>query len=305
VLWLIAIFTSAVIAALFAAWQLQQPLRALADAVARFGLGQPVSPVQERGPHELRQLTHGFNQMVQEAARTENDRAVMLGGVAHDMKTPLARLRLRAEMMGEAKVRDGVLRDVASMTHIVEQFLVFAHDDADRSEAVEVDAQCERVVRSYQIVADDTPGVLTDLKAGPGFLLPTATLDRILANLLDNAHAYGAPPVVVATARTSTGYSLSVQDNGSGIATQNLFNARRPFRRLAPARGGNGHSGLGLAIVERLVRRAGGEWEIGNHSGRGMRVLMCFPPAAFCALIGDVARDPYVDVATLQPPRSP
>ncbi|MDI7065560.1 hypothetical protein QMO17_30400, partial [Klebsiella pneumoniae] len=88
------------------------------------------------------------------------------------------------------------------MTHIVEQFLVFAHDDADSSEAVEVDAQCERVVRSYQIVADGTPGVLTDLKAGPGFLLPTATLDRILANLLDNAHAYGAPPVVVATART-------------------------------------------------------------------------------------------------------
>lgn len=292
VLWLIAIFTSAVIAALFAAWQFQQPLRALADAVARFGLGQPVSPVRERGPQELRQLIHGFNQMVQEAACTENDRGVMLGGVAHDIKTPLARLRLRAEMMGEARVRDGVLRDIASMTHIVEQFLVFAHDDADSSEAVEVDAQCERVVRSYQIVADGTPGVLTDLKAGPGFLLPTATLDRILANLLDNAHAYGAPPVVVATARTPTGYSLSVQDNGSGIAAQNLINARRPFGRLDPARGGNGNSGLGLAIVERLVRRAGGEWEIDNYSGRGMRVLMCFQTAAVHTLTGDVAHDP-------------
>jgi two-component system osmolarity sensor histidine kinase EnvZ len=277
VLWLTIIFTFAVMAALFAAWQLQQPLRSLASAVARFGRGQPVPPVPERGPRELRQLTHGFNQMVQEVARTENDRAVMLAGVAHDLKTPLARLRLRAEMMDEAKVRDGVVRDVDSMTHIVEQFLVFAHDGADRSEAVEVDAQCERIVRSYRAVAAGAATVLTDLKAGPGFLLPAATLDRILSNLLDNAHAYGAPPVVVATARTSAGYTLSVQDNGRGIAAQDLINASRPFVRLDPARGGNGHSGLGLAIVERLVRRAAGEWEIGNYGGRGLRVLMTFP----------------------------
>ena len=276
VLWLTIIFTFAVMAALFAAWQLQQPLRSLASAVARFGRGQPVPPVPERGPRELRQLTHGFNQMVQEVARTENDRAVMLAGVAHDLKTPLARLRLRAEMMDEAKVRDGVVRDVDSMTHIVEQFLVFAHDGADRSETVEVDAQCERVVRSYRAVANSAATVLTDLKAGPGFLLPAATLDRVLSNLLDNAHAYGQPPIIVSTARTSSGYTLAVQDNGEGIAAQDLMNASRPFVRLDPARGGNGHSGLGLAIVERLVRRAGGEWEIGNHGGRGLRVLMTF-----------------------------
>ena len=285
VLWLTIIFTFAVMAALFAAWQLQQPLRSLASAVARFGRGQPVPPVPERGPRELRQLTHGFNQMVQEVARTENDRAVMLAGVAHDLKTPLARLRLRAEMMDEVKVRDGVVRDVDSMTHIVEQFLVFAHDGADRSEAVEVDAQCERVVRSYRAVGEGAARVLIDLKAGPGFLLPAATLDRILSNLLDNAHAYGAPPVMVATTRTSMGYTLSVQDNGGGIAAQDLINASRPFVRLDPARGGSGHSGLGLTIVERLVRRAGGEWELGNHDGRGLRILMSFPLASIPAPI--------------------
>jgi two-component system osmolarity sensor histidine kinase EnvZ len=215
--------------------------------------------------------------MVQEVARTENDRAVMLAGVAHDLKTPLARLRLRAEMMDDAKTRDGVVRDVDSMTHIVEQFLMFAHDGADRSEPVEVDAQCERVVRSYRAVATGAPTVQTELNAGPSFLLPAATLDRILSNLLDNAHAYGAPPVVVATARTPQGFTLSVSDNGKGIAAQDLINASRPFVRLDPARGGNGHSGLGLAIVERLVRRSGGEWEIGNYGGRGLRVLMSFP----------------------------
>ena len=277
VLWLTIIFSAGVMAALLAAWQLQQPLRSLAQAVARFGRGLPVPPLPERGPRELRQLTHGFNQMVQEVARTENDRAVMLAGVAHDLKTPLARLRLRAEMMDEAKTRDGVVRDVDSMTHIVEQFLVFAHDGADRSEAVEVDAQCDRIVRSYRAVAAGAPAVQSDLAAGEGFRLPAATLDRILSNLLDNAHAYGAPPIVVATARVAGGFALSVSDNGKGIAAQDLLNASRPFVRLDPARGGNGHSGLGLAIVERLVRRAGGEWEIGNHDGSGLRVLMTFP----------------------------
>ncbi|MGH8778979.1 ATP-binding protein [Paraburkholderia sp.] len=285
VLWLTVIFSVGVMAALFAAWQLQQPLRSLAQAVARFGRGLPVPPVPERGPRELRQLTHGFNQMVQDIARTENDRAVMLAGVAHDLKTPLARLRLRAEMLEEAKVRDGVVRDVDSMTHIVEQFLVFAHDGADRSEAVEVDAQCERIVRSYRAVAAGAPAVRTNLTAGPAFRLPAATLDRVLSNLLDNAHAYGAPPIVVATARVGDGYTLSVSDNGKGIAAQDLINASRPFVRLDPARGGNGHSGLGLAIVERLVRRAGGEWEIGNHDGRGLRVLMTFPDEVMPKLV--------------------
>ncbi|MFX1736374.1 ATP-binding protein [Paraburkholderia sp. A1RI_3L] len=274
--WFIIIFSAALIAALVAAWQLQQPLRSLAQAVSRFGRGLPVPPVPERGPRELRQLTHGFNQMVQEVARTDNDRAVMLAGVAHDLKTPLARLRLRAEMMEEARMRDGVVRDVDSMAHIVDQFLVFAHDGADRSEPVEVDEQCRRMVRSYRAVAPGAAAIEMRLEAGGGFKLPAATLERILSNLLDNAHAYGAPPVVVATARTTGGYTLSVSDSGKGIAPQDLINASRPFVRLDPARGGNGHSGLGLAIVERLVRRAGGEWEIGNHEGGGLRALMTF-----------------------------
>ncbi|WP_153099901.1 ATP-binding protein [Paraburkholderia hayleyella] len=282
VLWLTMIFSAAVMAALLAAWQLQRPLRLLAQAVTRFGRNLPVPPLPERGPRELRQLTQGFNQMVQEVARTENDRAVMLAGVAHDLKTPLARLRLRAEMMDDARMRDGVVRDVDSMTHIVEQFLVFAHDSADRSGVVEVDAQCERVIHNYRAVSAPAAAVQTDLAAGAAFRLPAATLDRILSNLLDNAHAYGEPPVVVATARTAEGFTLSVSDHGRGIAAHDLQNASRPFVRLDPARGGNGHSGLGLAIVERLVRRAGGECEITNQTetGHGLRVRMVFPLAS-------------------------
>lgn len=276
-LWLGTIFSAGVIAALFAAWQLQQPLRSLARAVARFGRGQPVPPLRERGPRELRQLTRGFNQMVEQVSQAESDRAVMLAGVAHDLRTPLARMRLRAEMMDDARLRDGVVRDVDSMSHIVDQFLAFAHGGADRSEPVPVDQTCERIARSYRAVAPNAPAVQTRLTADAGFRLPTATLDRILSNLLDNAHAYGAPPVLVETARTPTGYVLSVSDSGGGIAPRDLAAATRPFVRLDPARGGNGHSGLGLAIVERLVLRLGGTCEIGNRPEGGLRVAMTFP----------------------------
>jgi two-component system osmolarity sensor histidine kinase EnvZ len=277
VVWLVVIFSAAVLAALFAAWQLQYPLRALAHAVQRFGRGQPTPAVPERGPRELRQLTHGFNQMVREVSQAESDRAVMLAGVAHDLKTPLARLRLRAEMMDDEKMRDGVVRDVDSMAHIVDQFLVFAHDRPDGSEPVAVDQQCERIARAYRAVSPGAEPVRLSLEAGPSFALPAATLDRLLSNLLDNAHAYGAPPVVIETRRGASEWILRVSDHGKGIAPEDLIKASRPFVRLDPARGGSGHSGLGLAIVERLARRAGGECEIGNRAEGGLRVEMTFP----------------------------
>src|SRR5205085_1796822 len=91
------------------------------------------------------------------------------------------------------------------------------------------------------------------------------------------AHAYGAPPIVVETRRGSSGWALSVSDHGKGIAPEDLIKASRPFVRLDPARGGSGHSGLGLAIVERLARRAGGECEVGNQMDGGLQVVMTFP----------------------------
>lgn len=258
-LWLGTIFSAGVIAALFAAWQLQQPLRSLARAVGRFGRGQPVPPLRERGPRELRQLTHGFNQMVEQVSQAENDRAVMLAGVAHDLRTPLARMRLRAEMMDDARLRDGVVRDVDSMSHIVDQFLVFAHGGSDRSEPVPVDQACERIARSYRAVAPNAPTVQTRLDADPGFRLPTATLDRSPVEPAGQracvwrtagACRNGAHAGRLCRCRSAT--------SGGGIAPRDLAAATRPFVRLDPARGGNGHSGLGLAIVERLVLRLGG-----------------------------------------------
>ncbi|MGI4813132.1 MAG: ATP-binding protein [Janthinobacterium lividum] len=275
--WIIGIFMVAMLLALFAAWRLQRPMRALAESAVRFGRGLPVAPLAEGGPRELRQLAQGFNQMVTDISRTEGDRNVMLAGVAHDLRAPLARLRLRAEMVDEAPQREGFVRDVDSLAHIVDQFLVFAHDGGDQSPLVEVDAHCERFVRHHRFCFADQPALDVTLNAGERFVLHSAMLDRILTNLVDNAVAYGAPPIVVATLESADRWYLSVTDNGSGIPLDQLENASRPFVRLDPARGGNAHCGLGLAIVSQLARKAGGDCAIVNLPDGGFRVELSFP----------------------------
>jgi len=277
IIWLVVIFIGGVLCALFAAWRLQRPLQKLVAAVAEFGRGQRVAPLSERGPRELRQLTRGFNQMVSDISQADSDRQIMLAGVAHDLKTPLARLRLRAELLEEVKLRDGVVRDVDSLSHIVEQFLAFAHDGSDQSMPVSVDERCEWIYRNYRSALPEGARIVRLLRAGPDFVLPTATLDRLLSNLLDNALAYGAPPITIETLRLPNAWQLIVSDQGPGISQADIRDASRPFVRLDPARGGNGHSGLGLAIVERLARRVGGVCHIANGLDGGLQAALTFP----------------------------
>lgn len=276
-IWLISSFTAAVLLALFAAWRLQHPIRKLATAAARFGRGRGVQPVKEEGPYEFRLLTRRFNQMVADISQNESDRGIMLAGVAHDLKAPLARLRLRAEMVDDGKQRDGFVRDVDSLSHIVDQFLVFAHDGADQSPLQPVDAHCERFARNCQTAWPARAPVRLDLQAGADFELSTATLDRLLSNLVENAYNYGKPPVTIATGRNDAGWYITVSDEGGGIPPEALGSASRPFVRLDPARGGNAHCGLGLAIVDRLARRADGECRLENAVTGGLRVEMRFP----------------------------
>ncbi|MGI4855373.1 MAG: ATP-binding protein [Janthinobacterium lividum] len=308
VIWLISSFSAAVLFALFAAWRLQHPIRKLATAAARFGRGRDVPPVVEEGPQEFRLLTRRFNQMVADISRNESDRGIMLAGVAHDLKAPLSRLRLRAEMVDDEKQRNGFVRDVDSLTHIVDQFLVFAHDGADQSLLQSVNAHCIRYARNFQSAWPERAPLRLELHAPDDCKLSAATLDRLLSNLIDNAYHYGAPPVTISTGGVSEaapagtrwtrnaeeretasggaindGWFVAVSDEGGGIPEAELGSASRPFVRLDPARGGNAHCGLGLAIVERLAQRAGGRCILSNGPSGGLRVELRFrtaPPSA-------------------------
>ncbi|ABF07402.1 two-component system, OmpR family, osmolarity sensor histidine kinase EnvZ [Cupriavidus metallidurans] len=267
----------AIIFALLIAWQIQRPVRDMAEAAEKLSRQQLVSPLRERGPHELRQLIERFNRMVADLVRIDQERNTMLAGIAHDLKTPLARLRLRAEMLSDPKAAAGVTRDVESMSAIVEQFLTFAQSSEPTARPVPVDKRIGELAASLQ---EQDRKVVLELNAGDGFRMIATQLDRIIGNLVDNAYAYGEPPVCVATSRTQEGWKLIVEDEGPGIPDDAIERVTMPFVRLDPARGGNAHSGLGLAIVDRLVRQAGGRLSIANREEGGLRVEMVFPFAA-------------------------
>ncbi|MCO4860692.1 ATP-binding protein [Cupriavidus sp. WGlv3] len=266
----------AIVFAVLIAWQIQRPVRDMANAAALLSRQHAVPPLRERGPHELRQLIERFNRMVADLARIDQERNTMLAGIAHDLKTPLARLRLRAEMLADPKAAAGVTRDVDSMAAIVEQFLSFAQTSESTARPVPVDRRVNELAAS---LAEQERQVVLSLGAGEGFRMIATQLDRIVGNLVDNAYAYGKPPVCIATTRTPHGYMLVVEDQGDGIPDHDKERATLPFVRLDPARGGNAHSGLGLAIVDRLVRQAGGKLNLVNAEGGGLRVEMLFGAA--------------------------
>lgn len=266
----------AIVFAVLIAWQIQRPVRDMANAAALLSRQHAVPPLRERGPHELRQLIERFNRMVADLARIDQERNTMLAGIAHDLKTPLARLRLRAEMLADPKAAAGVTRDVDSMAAIVEQFLSFAQTSESTARPVPVDRRVNELAAS---LAEQERQVVLSLDAGEGFRMIATQLDRIVGNLVDNAYAYGKPPVCIATSRTPEGYMLVVEDQGDGIPDDDKERATLPFVRLDPARGGNAHSGLGLAIVDRLVRQAGGKLNLVNAEGGGLRVEMVFGAA--------------------------
>lgn len=298
--------------ALLGAWQVERPLLRLARAARQLRTGQRPPPVRVEGPSELKALTRDFNEMARAIIDAEQERAVMLAGVAHDLRAPLTRIQVRAAMVDHDELQAGLLQDSASLSHIVTQFLDLARDVDDDSEAewLQVDTFCESRyaaesddkaedrgnVDSYidigideridqstgshrvtDLAREREPLILLSLDAGDGFTLPGIELDRILSNLIENAFAYGAPPLLIATARHHGSYVLSVTDQGTGMPPADFDRALRPFVRLDAARGGDAHCGLGLTIVRRLTRRYGGELSLSNAPAGGLCVTLTFP----------------------------
>ncbi|MFM0242513.1 ATP-binding protein [Paraburkholderia phytofirmans] len=271
----ISMLLAALILSLFAVWQMQRPLSRVADAARAFGSGGRPEPVTVQGPRELRDLIGSFNDMMRRLNEAGDDQAVMLAGVAHDLKAPLTRLKLRASVLVAENERAGLIRDVDSLTNIVQQFLEFAGQSADAGPPVEVDDFLQEQFSASD--STEAPLFTLDLRAGSSFKLPRTLLDRLVTNLVDNALEHGAPPVDIATARTDGHWVISVRDRGPGIPDDRIAAAMKPFVRLDAARGGEGHCGLGLAIVARLAHDRGGRCHVRNHAHGGLEVRIELP----------------------------
>ncbi len=258
---------------------LARPLRELAATVERVGRGETPPPLPEHGPSEIVTLNRGVNRMAANLRQLEQDRALLLAGVSHDLRTPLARLRLGVEMqaMDEA-TRTGMVDDIGEMDRIIGQFLEFARTDEDTAREPSdlnaiVGSSVERYVRAGKDVRF-APGTLPTLP-----LRPTA-FSRLTANLIDNAIAYGAPPVDVTTRAAGGDIVLDVADRGPGIAPGEVERLKQPFTRASAARtnaAGVAGAGLGLAIVERIARLHGGRLDLLPRDGGGTVARVTIP----------------------------
>ena len=258
---------------------LARPLRQLNEAVASVGQGRSPPPLPETGPSEIVNLNRGFNQMLASLRQSEQDRAVLLAGVSHDLRTPLARLRLGLEVgVKDDEARQGMTEDVEEIDKIIAQFLDFARDEREmRPEFVDVNHEISALIERYQRGGSSIafhPGEL------PRFALRATALSRLAANLIDNALRHGAPPIEVATRQENGSLVLEVRDHGPGIPLDQVERLKRPFTRGDPARSGVPGAGLGLAIVERIARLHAGALDLLRNPGGGTIARVTLPPSA-------------------------
>jgi two-component system osmolarity sensor histidine kinase EnvZ len=262
---------------LLAKRQLLQSMSRVEDAAYEFGVGGRPEGVIVQGPLELRDLITSFNEMMRHMNEASDHEAVVLAGVAHDLKAPLIRLKQRAAVIGTENDRMDFTRDIDSLVDIVHQFLVLAGQRADAGAPVAVETFLrERFSITHSA---EVPRVRLDPKAGPLFTLDRTVLDRLITNLVDNALEHGAPPIDISTSRDERNWIISVRDHGAGIPEDRMAAAMKPFVRLGDAYAGKGHYGLGLAIVARLAHDSGGRCDVHNHPDGGLCVRILLPVA--------------------------
>ncbi len=259
--------------------RVNRPLRALAAAAREIGAGKTPTPLDENGPTEIRTLSHAFNQMTSNLKQLDTDRAVLLAGISHDLRTPLSRLRLGVEMLDDGQddgLKPGMIQDIEDMDAIINQFLDFAREGGNEPSRQGEDLNhivssvCERFSRRGHPIRTRLGNL------PPLTLKPTAT-QRMVTNLVDNAMRYGGGEIEVTTEQVGDCAVVRVLDRGPGIPDNEFARVMQPFTRLEASRAGGKGSGLGLAIVERAARMHGGNVKLLGREGGGLEARVELP----------------------------
>ncbi len=253
---------------------INRPLQQLSFAASRIREGEYDSRLDEdTSTREIREVNRGFNRMARELAKIEEDRAVMLAGISHDLRTPLARMRLEAEMsVVDEDARRHMADDIDQLDAIIDKFMDYARPNEVKLVAVPLAPLVDKVaaaVRDPQITIE--PRVAPDLKV----MTDEVELSRVFANLFENARRYGRSPdtgvtrVQVTYAKTGHWIIVNVRDHGPGVPPEKLAQLTTPFYRGDAARTHAQGAGLGLAIVEKAVARMGGQFDLANAPDGG------------------------------------
>ena len=285
-IWLSITTSLSLLGAAVMAGLINRPLKRLSYAASRVREGHfHGAALDERAAtSEIREVNIGFNRMAERLAKIEAERALMLAGISHDLRTPLARLRLETELsVSDLQTRELMVADIEQLDDIIDKFLDYARPEPTQLGPVLLTGVISRCITPWRNNArlQITVDVSEDLQVQA----EPVELGRVLSNLLENARRYGQSledgiTRVEIVARVHEGWVLlRVRDQGPGVSEETLKNLTQPFFRGDAARTSATGSGLGLAIVERAVQRMGGTFSVFNNSAGGLMALMKFRQA--------------------------
>ena len=282
--WLVWLALAAVLSIMGAAaitGLINRPLKQLSLAASRVREGRyrDIALDEAASTSEIREVNIGFNRMAERLAKVEEERTLMLAGISHDLRTPLARLRLETEMsVPDPEARELMAADIAHVDEIIGKFLDYAKPERSQLEAVGLAGTISRSIAPWR----NNPRIefRIDVAEDLHVQADAVELGRVLSNLIENARRYGQSPEDGVTrleivARQHEGWVLlRVRDQGPGVRENVLKHLTQPFYRADTARTAAVGSGLGLAIVERAIQRMGGTFSIFNNSAGGLMALM-------------------------------
>ena len=277
--WLLMLALATVGALLVSVRLIARPISRLADAITQQTSQHHAQlvPLPERkdSSAELQSLVRAFNGLAQQVSTAAQARQQLLAGVSHDLRTPLARRRLRAETQCEPAVAEALTADLHALGRIVDQFLAYVQGDGGA--ALGTAEPLDRTVRDV-VLRYAPSGQAVSAHIEPVTLaLPDLVVQRLLVNLIDNALAYGQAPVEVSLRATPGGAALCVLDHGAGMSPADFERAQQPFVRLTNARSELGHCGLGLAIVAQMARQLGGQLRVQRDADGRFAIVLTLP----------------------------
>ncbi|MDB5367672.1 MAG: Two-component sensor histidine kinase [Rhodospirillales bacterium] len=275
VLWFVVSAAAMALLAAFSARRFAKPIREFATAADRLGKQLDHPPLTPSGPSELRLAITAFNRMQERLLRYVGDRTAMLAAIAHDLRTPMMRLRFRLEQAPPA-LRDPALADLREMQAMVQGVLAFVRDESDAGPRQRIDlaSLLESLVEDMRVT-----GAQVELADAPALIVEGdgAALRRLFANLIDNAIQYGGV-ARLSVAREGDDAVTCIEDDGPGLPDHELERVFEPFYRTEPSRNREtGGIGLGLAVVRTLVRAHGGDVTLASRASHGLVATVRLP----------------------------
>ncbi|WP_139853250.1 ATP-binding protein [Acinetobacter pullicarnis] len=275
--WLLGVPILSFIIILTLVRQLNRPLRRLQNAANQYSKTSKAPYLEtNHGPQEIREVNQAFNLMVYTLDQAERDRLIMLAGISHDLRTPLTRIRLSAEMMPDDDfLKEGLIYDVEDMDAILNQFISYMRDGSDEEiQDTNINSLLQELVIQFKPL-----DIRFQAQPLPIIAARSLSLKRLIGNLINNAKRYGAEPIELAAFIDEEKLFIRVSDHGEGIPEDQIEDLMQPFVRGNAARTVQG-SGLGLAIVKRIVDIHQGEILIHNREIGGLEVTISLPLAS-------------------------